>query len=143
METTKDQTPEQTLFTQAKESLLNDMQARGLGAIIWDISTAGFHQIPEIVHVSDKDGKERVARIQGLYAYDGDLYLIEEDRAHVSIDSFYNHDTEVKPTVVTLTKDMAKESLGDPLDEKGYTTQGSLEEWTVIADCYFEALAEA
>lgn len=143
METTKDQAQEQTLFTQAKESLLNDMQARGLGAIIWDISTAGFHQIPEIVHVSAKDGKERVARIQGLYAYDGDLYLIEEDRAHVSIDSFYNHDTEVKPTVVTLTKDMAKESLGDPLDEKGYTTQGSLEEWTVIADCYFEALAEA
>mgnify|MGYP000012079153 FL=1 len=143
MKTTKDQAPEDALFTQAKESLLNDMQARGLGAIIWDISTAGFHQIPEIVHVSAKDGKERVARIQGLYAYDGDLYLIEEDRAHVSIDSFYNHDTEVKPTVVTLTKDMAKESLGDPLDAKGYTTQGSLEEWTVIADCYFEALAEA
>lgn len=143
MKTTKDQTPEDALFTQAKESLLNDMQAHGLGAIIWDISTVGFHQIPEIVHVSAKDGKERVARIQGLYAYDGDLYLIEEDRAHVSIDSFYNHDTEVKPTVVTLTKDMAKESLGDPLDEKGYTTQGSLEEWTVIADCYFEALAEA
>lgn len=143
MKTTTNLTPEQALFMQAKESILNDMQARGLGAIIWDNARAGFHQIPEIVHVSAKDGKERVTRIQGLYVYDGDLYLIEEDRAHVSIDNYYNHDTEVKPTVVTLSKDMAQGSLGNPHNEKGFTDQGSLEEWTVIADCYFEALAEA
>lgn len=143
MKTTTNRATENALFAEAKKSILNDMKARGLGAIIWDNSTAGFHQIPEIDHVSTKTGKERVARIQGLYSYNDNLYLIEEDRAHVNIDNFYDHNTEVKPTVVTLSETMAKESLGDPDDEKGFTTQGTLEEWTVIADCYFEALAEA
>lgn len=142
MKTTYEPT-EEALFAQAKRSLLDDMQARGLGAIIWDISRAGFHQIPEIVHVSAKDGKERVAQIEGLYAYNGELFLIEEDRATVSIDKFYDHNTEVKPTVVTLPETVAKQSLGNPNNEKGFTDQGTLEEWTVIADCYFEALAEA
>ena len=55
---------------------------------------------------------------------------------------FYDDNTEVKPTVVTLTPDMAEKSLGNPDREDGYTRQGTLEEWTVIADAYFEALAE-
>lgn len=130
------------LFARAKAAIATDMEARGIGAIIWDNSTAGFHQLPEILHVSTRTGKERVARIEGLYNYEGEVYLIEEDRADVNIDNFYNKNTEVKPTVVTLSPDMAVKSLGNPDDERGYTRQGSLEEWTVITDCYYEALAE-
>ena len=129
-------------FREAKRELADDMLDRGLGAIIWDNSSAGFHQLPEIEHISTRTGKERVARIEGLYLYDNEIYLIEEDRAHVNIDDFYNPDSEVKPTVVTLTPDMAAKALGDPDSAKGFTRQGSLEEWMVITDCYYEALAE-
>ena len=58
------------------------------------------------------------------------------------MDDFYDPDREVKPAVVTLTPDRAAKALGDPDREKGYTRQGTLEEWLAIADCYFEALAE-
>lgn len=129
------------LLAQAKQGIAADMESRGIGAILWDNSTAGFHQIPEIVHHSSKDpSKTRVARIMGLYSYDGVLYEIEEDRAPVRFDDFWNHDTEAAPTVVTLSEDIAVKDLGNPEEVKGYTTQGSLEEWTVIADCYFQAL---
>lgn len=130
------------MFARAKAAIAADMDARGFGAIIWDNSTAGFRQIPEILHISTSTGKERVARIEGLYCYGGEVYLIEEDRADVGIDNFYDHNTEVKPTVVTLSDDMARKALGNPDEERGYTRQGTLEEWTVIADCYYEALAE-
>lgn len=139
---TRNQVESQALFAEAKKKIIEDMATREIGAIIWDNSTAGFHQIPEIEHISTRTGKERVARITGLYAYKDTLYLIEEDRAGVSVDNFYNHNTEVKPTVVTLTEDMAVKSLGDPDEERGYTRQGTLEEWLVITDCYFEALTE-
>lgn len=131
------------IFAEAKEAIAADMKARGIGAIIWDNASAGFHQIPEIVHHSSKDPeKTRVARIMGLYCYEGTLYEIEEDRAPVKFDDFWDKDTEAAPTVVTLSEDIAVKDLGDPEKTKGYTTQGTLEEWTVIADCYFEALDE-
>lgn len=129
------------LLAQAKQDIMRNMADREIGAVIWDNSTAGFHQIPEIVHHSEKDpGKTRVARVMGLYSYSGVLYLIEEDRAPVHFDDFWNRDTEAAPTVVTLSEDIAVKDLGDPEKVKGYTTQGSLEEWMVIADCYFQAL---
>lgn len=144
METTNlNQAESQALFAKAKKAMADDMEARNIGAIIWDNSTAGFHQLPEIQLVSPENGKESVARITGLYRYNGDLYLMEEDKVNVSVDDFYNRDTEVKPTVVTLTEDMAEKSLGNPDEERGYTRQGTLEEWIVISDCYFEALCEA
>ncbi|MCM1291842.1 MAG: hypothetical protein NC201_07090 [Prevotella sp.] len=130
------------LFARAKQDLRENMEDKGIGAIIWDNSTTGFHFLPEIVHRSDEKDKVRVARIMGIYDYKGDLYLIEENRAPVNINKLYDPDTEVKPTVVTLSEDSAERLLGNPESVKGYTQQGSLEEWLVIADCYFEALNE-
>lgn len=130
------------LFAKAKQELLDDMREKGIGAILWDNATAGFHYIPEIAHRSDEKNKVRIARIEGLYRYDGELYLIEEDRAPVSVGKLYDPDTEMKPTVVTLSEDSAMRTLGNPEKTKGYTQQGSLEEWLAIADCYYEALNE-
>lgn len=131
------------LLAKAKGDLMENMQQRGIGAIVWDNSTAGFHYIPAVVVKDPKDpGKNETVTISGLYRYDGELYLLEEDSAPVSVDQLYNHDTEVKPTVVTLTEETAEKELGDPKNAKGFTTEGSLEEWLTIADCYFEALAE-
>lgn len=144
MKTTNlNQAESQALFVKAKNAIVGDMDARNIGAIIWDNSTAGFQQLPEIQLVSPDTGEESVARITGLYRYKGEVYLMEEDKVDVSVDDFYNRNTEVKPTVVTLTEDMALKSLGNPDEEHGYTRQGTLEEWLVITDCYFEALAEA
>lgn len=132
------------LLNQAKSDIIADMKSRDIAAIIWNNATASFHFKPEILHKSKKDpSKTRVAEIMGLYAYQGTLYLIEEGRAPIKFDDFWNRDTEAAPTVVTLTEDAAKEKLGDPEAVKGYTTQGSLEEWTAIADCYFQALTQS
>ena len=134
-------TPEAALFNQAKSDIIADMKGRGIGAVIWNNATAGFPYQPEILHHSLKDpSKTRVAEIMGIYRYEDTLYLIEENRAPVKFDDFWNRDTEAPPTVVTLSEDVARKDLGDPESVKGYTTQGSLEEWTAIADCYFRAL---
>lgn len=125
------------LLEKAKSDLAADLLHRGFGAVIWDNSTAGFHFIPAVLHRSKDKDKTRVAVITGLYLYGDTLYLIEEDRSGVSIDNFYNKDTEVRPSVVTLTPDMASRTLGDPDNRKGFTSQGSLDEWLAIADCYF------
>lgn len=128
------------LLAQAQQAMADDMKARGIGAIIWDNAQAGFHFMPAVV-VRQGD-KATVDRITGLYLSDGQVWLIEEDKSKVSVDEFYNHDTEVRPVVVTLTESVAEKDLGTPDPAKGYTRQGSLEEWTAIADCYFEALNE-
>lgn len=129
------------LFADAKQGIIDDMKSRGIGAIIWDNATAGFPFLPEVVCHSAKDpAKSRVAQIMGLYRYNDVLYLIEEDRAPIKFKDFWNPDTEAAPTVVTLTEDIAIKDLGDPEAVKDYTTQGTLEEWTAIADCYFQAL---
>ncbi len=130
----------ESLLGKALQDLIADMKSREIGAIIWDVPSAGFQYLPEVT-VED-NGKSRVARITGLYRYDGVLYLIEEDAAGVSVDNYYDKDSEVKPVVVTLTEDVARKDLGDPRSEKGYTTQGSLEEWVVVADDYYQALTE-
>lgn len=130
------------LFAQAKSELADDMRQRGIGAIIWDNATTGFHYLPEIVHQATDRQKVRVAQITGIYLYNNSLYLIEEGRSKVSVDTYYDADKDVKPTVVTLSGQRAHEDLGNPEDHKGFTTQGSLEEWLTIADCYFEALEE-
>lgn len=131
----------QSLLAQAKQGIITDMKSRGIGAIIWNNATAGFPYQPEIVHHSSKDpDKTRVAEIMGLYRYDDVLYLIEEGRAPVDFNDFWDPDTEAAPTVVTLTESRAVKELGDPEKVKGYTVQGTLEEWTAIADCYFQAL---
>lgn len=54
----------------------------------------------------------------------------------------YTPDVDVPPVVVTLSEKKAEEVLGDPTERRGFTTEGTVEEWTVIADCYFETLAE-
>ena len=130
-------------FADAKQAMLEDMKERGIGAVIWDNATVGFRFLPEVVcHSKKEPGKTRVAQIMGLYRYDGVLYLIEEDRAPIKFSDFWDPDTEAAPTVVTLSEDIAVKDLGDPNAVKGYTTQGTLEEWTAIANCYFEALAQ-
>lgn len=130
------------LLDQAKQKIIEDMQQKEIGAILWDNSSAGFHFIPEILHRSEKTGKERTVRVTGLYHADGRLYAVEEDRAPVHLTDFYTHGVDVPPVVVTLTDDVAARELGDPEEVKGYTLQGTLEEWLAIADCYFEALNE-
>ena len=76
----------------------------------------------------------------GMYNFEGTLYLIEEDRTKIKFDDFWNHDTEAPPTVVTLSEDVAVKEFGDPKLTKGFTTLATLEEWTAVADCYFQAL---
>lgn len=39
------------LVARAKKQLCEDMEDRGIGAILWDNGTAGFHYIPEITTV--------------------------------------------------------------------------------------------
>ena len=129
------------LLSKAKNQIAEDMEGKGFCAILWDNSRADFHYIPEVT-VNSHDGKNSVVRIMGLYLYDGELYLVEEDKAPVSMKDFYTEGVEVAPVVVTLTSDAARQSLGDPAVEKGYFTGGTLEEWLVVADCYFEALNE-
>ncbi len=129
------------LFSEAISRLVEDMEVRGIGAILWDNATAGFHYIPATT-ITDKKGETKVIRVMGLYNYEGTLYLIEEDKAPVHLTEFYTDGVEVPPTVVTLTEDSARRHLGNPQKEDGFTTKASNEEWLAIADCYFEALAE-
>lgn len=128
------------LFDKAVKEMKEDMVNRGLGAILWDLSTAGFHYMPEVT-VGSGD-KAEVESVMGLYLYNDKLYLVEESKSGVKLSDYYNRDTEVAPTVVTLTPDSAEDHLGNPTKQKGYTDKASGEEWLDIADCYFEALAE-
>lgn len=130
------------LLEKALQSMVDDMKIREIGAIIWSVADAGFHYIPEILIVDSHDGKQRTARITGLYRYNGKLYAIEEDTAGVSVDQFYRHGIDVPPVVVTLSETKASDILGEPTEKRGYTTQGTVQEWVAIADCYFEALNE-
>ena len=92
------------LLDKAKHEIYDNMEARGFAAVIWDLSSAGFHYIPEIfIRPATGKGKTDVVRIAGLYAYDGTLYAIEEDNPAVDFNKFYNPDDEVRPVVVTLT----------------------------------------
>ena len=129
-------------MAKAKSDLMDNMKERGIAAIIWDLSEAGFPYLPEITLPDSDPEKPETARVTGLYSYDGKLYIIEEDVADINFADFYNPDNEVKPVIVSLTPDLASKYLGDPEKEKGYTLDGDLEEWLAIADCYFQALAE-
>lgn len=130
------------LLAKAKADLMTDMASKGIAALIWDVSEAGFHYIPEIELPDSTEEDPKVSRISGVYAYGGELYLIEDEVAEIDYSDFYDSDSEVKPVVVTLSPDLASKYLGDPQKEKGYTTDGDLEEWLAVADCYFEALNE-
>lgn len=129
------------LIGKAKSDLMANMASRGIAAILWDVEEAGFHFIPEVSLPDSTEEDPKVARVTGLYAYSDELYLILET-ADVNFDEFYNPDTEVRPTVVTLSSDLASKYLGDPEGQEGYDPDGDLEEWLAVADCYFEALAE-
>lgn len=129
------------LLDKAKRDLVADMENRGIGAILWNNATAGFPYIPEVLLSSQKDKDEnQVTCIMGMYDFEGTLYLIEEDRSKIKFDDFWNHDTEAPPTVVTLSEDVAVKEFGDPKLARGFTTVATLEEWTAIGDCYFQAL---
>lgn len=130
------------LLAKAKSDLQADMASRGIGAIIWDLSDAGFQYLPELSLPTDDPEKPEVVGVTGLYSDGTDLYIIEEGKSGVSVDEFYNPDTEVKPVVVTLSPDRAAKAFGNGADRKGFTLDGDLEEWLSIADCYYEALAE-
>ena len=129
------------LLGKAKADLMANMAQRGIAAIIWDVEEAGFHFIPELTLPDSTEEDPKVAKVTGLYSYSGDLYLILET-ADLNFEEFYNPDSEVRPTVVTLSSDLAAKYLGDPKDDAGYDNAGDLEEWLAVADCYFEALAE-
>lgn len=129
------------LLGKAKKDLMTDMERRGIAAILWDVNEAGFHYIPEVTLPDSTEEDPMVARVTGVYAYSGDLYLILET-ADLKYEEFYNPNTEVRPTVVTLSADLATKYLGDPEGAAGFDNQGDLEEWLGVADCYFEALAE-
>lgn len=127
----------ESLLNNAKANLVADMKNRGIAAIIWDNATAGFHYLPVATLAEGK-----VVNISGLYAYEGELYLIEEDCAKANIDHYYDQDNQVRPTVITLTPSVAVADLGQPAPADGFTQTATLDEWLGIADCYFEALAE-
>lgn len=129
------------LLSKAKSDLRANMAQRGLAAILWDVEEAGFHYIPEVSLPDSTEEDPKVARVCGLYSYEDELYLILET-ADINIDEFYNPDTEVRPTVVTLSANLASKYLGDPSNKEGFDPDGDLEEWLAVADCYFEALAE-
>ncbi|MCH5217747.1 MAG: hypothetical protein J1F07_04230 [Muribaculaceae bacterium] len=129
------------LLGKAKTDLMANMAQRGIAAIIWDVEEAGFHYIPEVELPDSTEEDPKVARVEGLYTFDGELYLILES-AEVNFEDFYNPDSEVRPTVVTLSADLAKKYLGDPKSQAGFDPDGDLEEWLAVTDCYFEALAE-
>ena len=129
------------LLGKAKSDLRENMTQRGIAAILWDVEEAGFHFIPEVALPDSTEEDPKVTRVTGLYAYGEELYLILET-ADVNFDEFYNPDSEVRPTVITLSSDLAAKYLGDPEGREGYDPEGDLEEWLAVADCYFEALAE-
>ena len=129
------------LLGKAKSDLRENMTQRGIAAILWDVEEAGFHFIPEVDLPDSTEEDPKVTRVTGLYAYGEELYLILET-ADVNFDEFYNPDSEVRPTVITLSSDLAAKYLGDPEGREGYDPEGDLEEWLAVADCYFEALAE-
>lgn len=126
---------------EAKQNIILDMAAQQIGAIIWNNDTAGFHFIPEVM-LSDENGDPVTVKITGLYAYKNTLYLIRQGNPKAKISLFYTPGVDVSPTVVTLDENKAVKALGDPANAKGFTTEGTTEEWLAIADCYFEALAE-
>lgn len=132
-------TENQNLLHKALHQLADDMKTREIGAIIWNLPEASFHFIPELV-VSTPDGGTRTVRVTGLYLYQNKVYAIEEEKPGVNIEHFYRHGIDVPPVVVTLSESKAEELFGTPSESRGLTAQGSLEEWTVVADCYFEAL---
>lgn len=125
----------------AVNELRANMAERGIAAIIWDVEEAGFHYIPEVSLPDSTEEDPKVARVTGLYAYNDILYLILET-AGINVGEFYNPDSEVRPTVVTLSEDLASKYLGDPEGKEGFDKDGDLEEWLAVSDCYFEALAE-
>ena len=129
------------LLGKAKKDLKDNMAQRGIAAILWDVEEAGFHFIPEAPLPDYTEEDPKVARVSGLYSYGDELYLVLEP-ADVNFEEFYNPDTEVRPTVVTLSSDLAAKYLGDPEGREGYEADGDLEIWLAVADCYFEALAE-
>lgn len=141
MKNTNEKSRVRAAFNKAVAGIADDMERRGIAAILWDNSTAGFHFIPEVTVVDEKGERDEL-RVMGLYLYDGSMYLVEEEIAPVRLTEFYTDGVEVPPAVVTLTDDSARRHLGDPEEQKGYTTQASDEEWLNIADCYFEALRE-
>lgn len=130
------------LLSKAKSDLLKDMENRDLGAVIWDLSDAGFHYLPELSLPTDDPENPEVVGITGIYRHNGTLYLILEGKSDISVDEFYDKDNEVRPVVVTLTPDKAAESLGNPEGSAAFSADADLEEWLAVADCYFEALAE-
>ena len=130
------------LIAKAKGDLIKDMAQREIAAIIWDVEEAGFHFIPEIELEDSTPEDPKTARVNGLYSYADKLYLIVEGEADIDYNDFYDRDIEVKPVVVTLTRDLAAKYLGNPQHEKGFSLEGDLEQWLAVADCYFEAIAE-
>ena len=135
-------TENQNMLHKALHQLAEDLKNREIGAVIWNVAEANFHYIPELV-VTDPDGSNRTVRVTGLYLYQNKVYAIEEDKPGVSIEHFYRHGIDVPPVVVTLSQSKAEELFGTPSESRGLTSQGTLEEWTVVADCYFEALRMA
>lgn len=130
------------LLANAKAELIANMAEKEIAAIIWDVEEAGFHYIPEIELEDSTPEDPKVARVSGLYAFAEKLYLIIEGEADIDYKDFYNPDSEIRPTVVTLSRDLANKYLGNPAHEKGFTTEADLEQWLAVTDCYFEALSE-
>ena len=130
------------LLDKALGQLAEDMENRELGAIIWNLATAGFHYLPEL-SVPGKNGETETIRVTGLRLADGKIFAIKEGLEDADISNFYTPEIDVPPVVVTLTPSMARETLGNPEGKQGSYTGGTTEEWLAIADCYFEALNEA
>lgn len=127
----------------AFNALAEDMAARDIGAVVWDLSVAGFPYIPEVTEVIEgKSTRQATDRVTGIYNYNGEIYAIIEGESGVSVNDYYNRDYEVRPSVITLTPDMAESRFGNPAAKRGFTSEATLQEWLAIADCYYQSLAE-
>ncbi|MCM1005404.1 MAG: hypothetical protein NC402_03810 [Prevotella sp.] len=135
---TRNEIEAKALFEQAKEDLLLDMKARDIGAILWDNEQCGFHFPPEVT-VTNSDGKSDAWTIHGMYRVDETLYLIGPG-APIGVENYYKRGVQTKPCAVTLTEDQATRTIGIPNEGRGYTTQGSVQQWLTCTDCYFKAL---
>lgn len=140
MENTITGAQEAPILDNAMRQMAQDMEARGLGAIIWNLREAGFHYLPVVTIPGKKENRN--VRVTGLIREGDKLYAIEEGLKEAEITNFYTQGVDVPPVVVTLTPILAEEELPAPEGNSFYTREGSTEEWLAIADCYFEALNE-
>ena len=116
---------EKTQEQEARNYILNDMIARGLGAILWGSNLFGSTDYPLI------DNGETETSLKGFrLAAPGKLVAVIAYPENIDI-------TGVK----SFTPEEADQQLGTVAHDQGYYTDGGTpEQWEIAEDCYKVAL---